>query len=276
VAVVVPLSSRTELLPEEKVSLRHVCHFLAKYDKYLVVPSGSSFSCEGFDVIPFPRKFFGSVTAHNHLLLWPAFYETFRDYEYILIYHLDSLVFSDDLLSWCKAGWDYIGAPWLPCADTPWVHEAQVGNGGFTLMKVESVLQVLYNRYRQKPASYWADLLIRNANRTQPLFKALERLERVFSRSNTLQMVLECWRSRENAAAYGNQNDAFWSTQAGCYLPGFKVATVDEGLRFAFEAAPRVCFELNQRRLPLGCHAWAKYDRQFWEPYLLPGSDGTA
>jgi len=49
---------------------------------------------------------------------------------------------------------------------------------------------------------------------------------------------------------------------------------VEEGLRFAFEGAPRMCFELNQQKLPFGCHAWAKFDRSFWEPYLI-ASDGT-
>ena len=43
----------------------------------------------------------------------------------------------------------------------------------------------------------------------------------------------------------------------------------DEGLRFSFEVAPRLCFELNGRRLPFGCHGWHRYDRTFWEPYLL-------
>jgi hypothetical protein len=47
------------------------------------------------------------------------------------------------------------------------------------------------------------------------------------------------------------------------------VASVDEALRFAFEAAPRECFERNGRRMPFGCHAWEKFDRGFWEPFLL-------
>jgi hypothetical protein len=40
-------------------------------------------------------------------------------------------------------------------------------------------------------------------------------------------------------------------------------------LRFAFEAAPRQCLEMNQGRLPFGCHAWGRYDREFWTPHLL-------
>jgi hypothetical protein len=268
VAVVVPLSSRPELSPEEEVSMRHVSHFLGQYDKFLVAPTGVPMRRNGFTTLYFPRKFFGSAAAHNRLLMWPRFYRIFEDYEYILVYHLDSLVFSDRLGHWCAEGWDYIGAPWLPCDDTPWVKEPRVGNGGFTLMKVESVLQVLSNRYRQKPITYWADLLTRNGHFFRPVFMALERFQQSYPRSRSLERVLQYWRKSEHPV--GANNDYFWSYCAADYHDGFKVAPFQEGLRFAFEAAPRQCFELNRGELPFGCHAWSKFDRAFWEPYLLP------
>jgi hypothetical protein len=258
------------LLPDEEVSMRHLCHFLGRYDKYLILSRGATFRREGFKTVEFPRKFFGTLAAHNHLLFWPGFYRAFEQYEYILIYHLDSLVFSDELMRWCRAGWDYIGPPWLPCPDTPWVKEPRVGNGGFTLMKIRSVLQVLRNRYRHKPATYWIDVLTRNPARTARVFETLERVQRVYPRSETLNRVVTCWQQSRNPAVYGCNNDLFWSFDAVRFLPTFKIAPVEEGLRFAFEAAPRVCFELNRRQLPFGCHAWPKYDRTFWEPYLLP------
>jgi hypothetical protein len=48
---------------------------------------------------------------------------------------------------------------------------------------------------------------------------------------------------------YGLNNDLFWADQAVKYLPEFKVASLEEGLRFALEAAPRVCFEMNNHEL---------------------------
>jgi len=63
--------------------------------------------------------------------------------------------------------------------------------------------------------------------------------------------------------------DCFWSFKAADYYPGFKIASVSDGLSFSFEAAPRRCFERNVDHLPFGCHAWGKYDRKFWEPFLL-------
>jgi hypothetical protein len=63
--------------------------------------------------------------------------------------------------------------------------------------------------------------------------------------------------------------DIFWGYEAKKYYPEFRIASVEASLRFAFEVAPRLCFELNNHTLPFGCHAWHKYDREFWEPYLL-------
>lgn len=276
VAVVVPLYPRPDLSPEEQVSLRHLQRFLGAHDKYLVSPVGMSFEIPGFTPLHFPSKFFGSVRAHTQLLKWPGFYRAFEDYEYVLIYHPDSLVLSDDLLRWCDAGWDYIGAPWIPCAEAPWVKEAQVGNGGFTLMKIESALQVLQNRHRLKPATFWLDLLVRNPARGRFLVEVLERVRPLFPRSRLVNNTLAYWDANMNPAPHGLNNDRFWSLEAHRFLPAFKVATVEEGLRFAFETAPRRCFEMNKLRLPFGCHAWARYDRAFWEPYLIGSDDGDA
>jgi hypothetical protein len=68
----------------------------------------------------------------------------------------------------------------------------------------------------------------------------------------------------------------FWADEAVTWVPEFRVASVEEGLRFAFEVAPRKCFELNAGQLPFGCHAWARYDRAFWEPYLLKEEENAA
>ncbi len=65
-------------------------------------------------------------------MLSPTFYDAFQAYRYVLIYQLDALVFSDRLTEWCEMDWDYVGAPWLKCADSPWVGASRVGNGGFS------------------------------------------------------------------------------------------------------------------------------------------------
>jgi hypothetical protein len=36
-------------------------------------------------------------------------------------------------------------------------------------------------------------------------------------------------------------------------------------LEFAFESDPAGSYERIGKKLPFGCHAWAKHDRTFWE-----------
>ena len=136
VAIIVPMSTRSELSNDEEISLRHLSHYLGSYDKYLVLPEALPFDREGFQKMYFDPKYFGSVAAHNKLLTSKKFYESFANYKFILIYHLDALVFSDQLAVWCARDLDYIGAPLFPSTDTPNIRAPRVGNGGFSLRKV--------------------------------------------------------------------------------------------------------------------------------------------
>jgi hypothetical protein len=269
VAITIPLSSREYFLPEEELSLRHLCHYLGDYDRYLIAPVGSPIRRQGFTTLHVPGKFFGSPAANGNMLVWRRFFRKFRQYRYVLNYHLDSLVFSDDLLTWCRAGYDYIGPPWLPCRDTPWVTEARVGNGGCTLMCVDSARRVLRERHRREPFTRVLDMLQRNQRPLAPLYGLLERVHRRWPQP-LLDRALRHRSRALDPAVHGTATDQFWSCEAQRYLPSFRIAPVDEALRFAFEAAPRECFERNGRRVPFGCHAWAKFDPAFWEPFLLP------
>jgi hypothetical protein len=47
-------------------------------------------------------------------------------------------------------------------------------------------------------------------------------------------------------------------------------------MRFAFEAEPRACYERIGRALPFGAHRWQRFDRAFYEPFLLPHGPGSA
>jgi uncharacterized protein DUF5672 len=268
VAIIVPVADRDRFLAEEELSLRHLTHYLGAYDKYLLVPAGREIRRDGFSTLTIPRTFVGSPAAHGNMMMWRPLYRHFRRYEYLFLYHLDSLVFSGDLLTWCHAGYDYIGAPWLPCPETPWVTEAGVGNGGCTLFRVPSIRHVLRVRHRREPLTWVLDCLERNMPRLTPIYSVIDRVHRRWPRA-LLERVLAHRARALDPATYGTASDQFWSIQARRYVPSFRVASVDEALGFAFEAAPRECFERNGRRLPFGCHAWEKFDRAFWEPFLL-------
>ena len=262
-AIVTPISNRSYLTPEEKISLRHLKHFLGKYDKYLVAPKSLQFNIPEFRTKRFDNKFFGSAAAHSKMLLSPKFYNAFNDYRFILIYHLDALVFSDQLTQWCEMDYDFIGPPWIKHEEAPYTgfpkYEGKVGNGGFSLRKIRSFLKVIYSKeYFIEPSEYWEfysskPKLIQYLNFPKKILKR-------FTMFNNARLELSKYRDNE---------EAFWANRATHYYPEFKIPSVNTALRFGFECLPRYCFEKNNNTLPFGCHAWQKYDREFWEPYLL-------
>jgi hypothetical protein len=266
VAVVVPGYTRAEFTAEEELSFRHIEHYLGSYDKYLLVPESLSIDRPGFVLKRFDDRFFGSATAATRFTLSSCFYEAFARYQYILLCHLDALVLSDNLLEWCETGFDYIASPWLKCDDSPWVSRARVGNGGFSLRRIESFLRVLeLDQFWVDPDDYWTDFCRQHPTHRQ--FLGLPRRFLMRSRRfNNVKREIARWHLKTDGM--GNE-DYFWSDEAPRCDPTFRVAPFEVGLRFSFEVAPRKCFELNHGRLPFGCHAWQKYDRAFWEPYLL-------
>jgi hypothetical protein len=219
----------------------------------------------------FPDRFFGSARAHGSLLLSEQFYRAFLSYEFVLIYHLDALVFSDQLPEWCAAGYDYIGAPWLISPDSPQIKEQKVGNGGFSLRRVRSFLRVLAsNRYFVDPDDYWRSYVART---TGPVTRVLNTPRKYLKRLKAFNDVH--WHIR--LALHGDvHEDRFWSEYATYYDPGFRIAPVDVAMRFAFEAEPRKCFERLGCQMPFGAHRWQKFDRAFYEPYLLSSGLGSA
>jgi hypothetical protein len=165
---------------------------------------------------------------------------------------------------WCRADFDYIGAPWVVHKDAPYAgqsaHEGKVGNGGFALFKIESILKIFNSRiYQIEPKRYWELLHERRGG-----FERLWHLPKRF-----LKRLLAFNGVKWELAKYGSNDDTFWANRASHYYPQFRIAPLQTALRFAFECVPRYCFELNNHTLPFGCHAWPRYDRAFWEQYLI-------
>jgi len=244
VAIVVPLSNRKELTPDEEISLRHLRHFLGAYDKYMLLPQSLDVQYDDFKLKRFDDSFFGSGRAYGRLMVSPHFYKAFRDYRFILIYHLDALVFSDQLKEWCARDFDCIAPPWIKYEGAPYGGlpiENKNGNGGFSLRKVSSFLNVL--RAVRRPAF------------------TKEYARRILRRAKPIE--------------HRRNEDIFWALYAKNYCPEFRLAPLETALQFAFECNPRLCFEQNRQQMPFGCHAWSVYDRAFWDPHLLcPADEG--
>jgi len=272
VAIMVPLTS-SSLNEDEAISMKHLREFLDGYDKFLLVPEGLEVRMEGFMAMPLGQRHFGSAANHNRMLYRTDFWEKFADYEYVLMYHLDALVFSDQLEQWCDRGLDFIGAPFLRCPESPWVKEERVGNGGFALYRVPSVLKVLWWRYLGDPSKYWEDHFWRERETLRSILRPIRAAMPGWLRGRVTVGLRTQLKKIDRTEVNERGNDLFWSDEAKRHWPDFKVGTLEEGLAFAFETQPSVSLERMGGKLPFGCHAWGRYDRGFWEKYLLTSSE---
>jgi hypothetical protein len=272
VAVVVPVVS-LPLSVDEEISLRHLRTHLGRFDRYAIGLQHLPEELSDFQLKRFPSSYFTGRYAYNRLLLKEEFYRAFAEHEYILIYQLDCLVFTSNLVEWCRKGWDYVGAPWLNNPDNPAEGFLTVGNGGLSLRRVTSALAVLNSKQlledpkeRGRKTGRRSKLLYERLDFAPKLKRTIVATKTFLHRYGYHNKV--GWHVRELAKTKSNE-DLFWSFDAPKIMAAFRIPSPEEALEFSFELAPRYCFTLNSGRLPFGCHAWAKYDREFWEPFLL-------
>lgn len=258
VAIVIP-THKSGLNTDDLISLRHLKKYLYKYDKFFVIPekvNEKNFKQKNASFIKFPNHFFSSWRGYNELLLQEDFYKKFEDYEYILIYQLDVLVFSNELLLWCKKGYDFVAAPWfrpvIGSLSNKKGSPASGGNGGFSLRKVSSAIQVL--------KSVKSEI---KRNSSNPHIRKLWFIKALIQGKTHGRWL------NSPADNYPFAEDGFWSIEAPKYLSSYTVPSFREALKFAFERFPEKCFKLNGNKLPFGVHAWKKYDEKFWKPFIL-------
>ncbi len=261
VAVAVPVF-REHLGADEQASWEQLVRVLGGREIVLVGPEGMVLPIRDRPTIRFPAGCFESVAAYSRLLLSGDFWRRFRSWEYLLIYQLDCLVFEDQLESWCGRGFDYVGAPWLVDPRVPERGFSRVGNGGFSLRRVASHLEVLTSRASPR----WPRLLRELISGRLPESPGGSSVSGISDRARVLASLRVG--AASYAACYTLNEDRFWSDRAAYFRPSFRVASVAEALGFAFEQAPRLCFERRGRQLPFGCHGWNRYDREFWQKFI--------
>jgi hypothetical protein len=251
VVIIVP-RYQVALKEEEVQSLKHLEHFLGGHTIYFISPQSLIIPDARYPIQRFANHYFSSVKGFNQLMLSKEFYQAFARWDYVLQYQLDCLVFSDQLLQWCATGYDYIGPPWLRDQADPTKGLFAVGNGGFSLRKVTSSLRALDNA-----ANFW-QVWANAARLSQQGHDAKSR--------NFLRWLYRLYRQPRR---FKRNEDGFWSYAAKLHEPTFTLPSAELALGFGFECAPEYCFQQNNQQLPFGCHAWARYNRTFWEPYLL-------
>jgi hypothetical protein len=250
----------------EKISILQCARVLNKYPIYFICPQG--FNSEIYKSLapsavfyPINPKWQKDYGMFNRMKVLPFIYESFQQFKYVLFYEPDAFVFEDSLDYWCSLDLDYIGAPWF----TDFSSEEErgdflgVGNGGFSLRKVESHLKVLKTfTYLIPPGENWNFRMKESPRGLTWLKQASGFLLDYLVRNNSYK-----WLNN-----YQGHEDQFWGLSVPKKFSWFKTPGFSVAISFAFEMQPRRLYRLNNNFLPFGCHAWWKYDLEFWKPHI--------
>lgn len=260
VSVLIPLYNE-EVSRYEKISLNQCLKVLKNYDIKFISPNNlkksnlhSEMKIFG-EFVFFDARFFKSIKTYNELMLSKIFYSKFISYDYILIYQLDAFVFSDELSYWVEQDFSYIGAPWFKGFDlskesNPFIG---VGNGGFSLRKVKDCINVLNSN--KKIYSLLDLIRKKNKKNAKSIISAL-----------IMYFKLPSFKECYNKDDVVNEDYIFFL--ASKRLNFFKLPKADIALKFSFEIHPKKLYELNNKKLAFGCHAWWKYDLEFYKQFI--------
>lgn len=208
----------------------------------------------------FACKYFENIDGYNRLLKSYHFYSSFRRFNYMLIYQLDAYVFRDELEYWCSKGYDYIGAPWFEgyskFKSTEFICG---GNGGFSLRNNQKSILILKRiNAIAKFRRFWFD------SKLQSLISYLTVL--IFLR---FFKIVKAEFINELIFDWNSQNEDYrWSYLIKNTFSDYHVALPEESVEFSFEVSPSYLYKLNGNRLPFGCHAWEKYEPEFWKKLI--------
>jgi hypothetical protein len=235
VAVVIPIY-KAEMNEFEQISFNQCLKILGNYPIIIVKPTSLSLpeiaqKHLNIQFKDFSDHYFKDIAGYNQLLISTDFYQSFLPFEYILIHQLDVFVFADNLKEWCNKGYDYIGSPYID--PERWT----VGG--------------------KNPGNYFKKRRI------------------VLNGGFSLRKVKSCIRFLKIFALFGQKwmgnEDGLFSTHFVRLLPFrpfLRLPNWQEALDFGMEQHPQLCYELNHKKLPFGCHAWEKYDYEFWKAFM--------
>lgn len=254
--VVIPFY-QTGLSPSELFSFTHNTKLLGKFRIVAACPQSIQEPlqkilveiCPKIELETFDDAYFKSITGYNRLLKSKDFYQRFAKHEYLLLVQTDALAISNELEKWCSLNYSYIGAPWFDGFTHPTkpLKLIGVGNGGFSLRRVHDFIDCLQEN------SYLPNSLAKKPNKAFDILGSLRFIKHHY---------LFAWGMGPLQTKINE--DVFWGLLIPKRYPQFKVAPIDKAYEFAFDAEPRYLFELNHQNLPFGCHAWERYDRDFW------------
>ena len=252
VKILIPLY-KEEMTAWERVAVDHNLRVFSSYPVCFLYPRGLHVAAYAQ---AYPQAVFLEVSpdwlgtrrgiqGYNEMMMSKDFYGLFADTEYVLVCHTDAWIFRDELAGWCAKGYDLLAAPWpvrprylhFPLKQFVWLKRV-MGEVGGGISRVR-----MYGRVGN------GGLCLRKVSACA---SACERYADVIADFN------------RHADGMHNE-DIFWAL-----VPeDFRYPDVETALSFAFDLKPRLCYELNHGRLPMGCHGFMHKSRMgFWAEYI--------
>jgi hypothetical protein len=270
VCICIPIY-KSKLSENEKKSLIQCLKILNKYDIYFFTYKSikkSEYNIISNSVGKFPeykyfkKYFFKGIDGYNKIMFDKNFYQTFSDYENILIYQLDAWVFRDELEYWCDRGYDYVGAPWFVDYLTGETYDKPfaVGNGGLSLRKTSFFIKTLDTIIEPFSLKKDIHILLNILIQRKFLVNYFQRIKRIYFHFKNYV---------NNIILLNINEDAFYCLHLSKYGIEIKLPSCNEASKFAFEHNPSYLYEQNGKMLPFGCHAWEKIDfNTFWNNFI--------
>lgn len=256
-AIAVP-THRPEISKNEEIALRQLVSVLGHYPIRIICPRSMDTSAyrkisRDFQFDKVPDFWMKSLYTYNCLMLSRYFYRKFLEYEWLMIYQTDAFVFSNQAEHWMNQNIDFIGAPWFDGHDTAEGSRSDLivgaGNSGFCMKRVDSFLRVLYEK-------------------TLPdrLYRYARNVYHTLKRDGAKPAVDAALSGQE--LFYFSYEDVYWAKSVPARFPWFRVAPPAQAMHFSFEDRPRTLYRRTGNQLPFGCHAWERYDFEFWRPFI--------
>lgn len=233
--VVIPVY-KNELSADEENCVRRYVKILEGEDIFFIAPFkiNKAWYEERFPKVKwklYKDKFFTGTKAYNHLMLDIKFYDSFKEYEYMLIAQTDAVIWQNTnrLSEFMDKEYDYIGAPWIPERRIwEWSTHKKKGFPGFAIKCCKKKGQGITMGN--------GGFCLRNIAMSKALIKEFSwrKVYWFFKRNEDIFF-----------GVFGRENKC-----------GFKLADVDTGLLFARE------YDLKKNvidgNVPFGVHGWQK------------------
>lgn len=259
---------KMDISEDEICSLVQCAKILSNYDIKIICPESLNIEnylkFGNFGIIRMPDSCFNDTYSYSHTLLNKAFYEQFKDYEYLLIYQLDAWVFEDKLEYWCSKDYDYIGAPWFKGYNNLNNNSKMLkyaGNGGFSLRKIKTFIDVLSDTETsvKKMKSFWEIYTKQGQGSFLNIFRLPKSIIRYYSKDNLVKNAIKAPIIWEDNTIVNNLRLLY---------PQMKIALAEEAKFFAFETHPEKLYKQCENKLPFGCHGFKKYNWEFWKNFV--------